>query len=994
MRKLLLLVFFLCGVVSYGVAQQKVVTGTVTSDDDNLPIIGATVQIKGTTVGVTTDLDGKYSINVDEGRTLIFRFAGLKTEEFVVGSGSVIDVVMKVDVLNLDEVIVIAYGVQQREAKTGSVGVVNSDVLQDIPETSIDKMLSGKVAGVVVSQTSGQPGSATDVRIRGTSSINAGSNPLYVIDGVPVMTGDQSYYTNTGNALASLNPNDIESISILKDAAAASIYGSRAANGVILITTKSGKAGKSKINFRTSTGFDKLANDNNFRPMTAEEYLLFTRDAIVNAGKDPDSNAPGNESYYYPMSLLDGPTTDWFKELTRTGKMYKAELTLEGGNETTSHYFSGGYEKSEGVFYGIDYEKFQVRSNVDHKINNWLKMGTRINAAHTMANDVSMQSLYYVNPLFATVMISPLTPLYNEDGTYNLAISENGNSNPRATAEHDDQWEKQNRFIGNLYFDVELLKGLNLRTTNSYELTDGEGRRYWDPKANYGETKGYLQVARTLYTQLTTSNTITYRNLFGPHSVQFIGGQEATKFSRNSYSITSPNVDPEIPFPTTSTGAEDSGGYFETGYTLLSFFGVLTYNYDDRYYAQGSIREDGSSRFGSDTRWGTFWSAGLSWNLHNEAFIEDIDVINQLKVRGSYGISGNFEIGNYEQYGTYGTIEYNGKSGMTPANPANPDLGWETNKEYNFGFDYALFDKFTGSFDYYVRKTEDMLLDYPLSRTSGFPSIRTNIGALQNIGWEFLIDAAVISNRDLKFDLGFNIAHNNSEILDLGKDEQFINANNNRIVHKVGEHLYSFYLYDYAGVNPANGDAMWYTEDGELTNKYSQARRFVAGSPEAKFTGGINSRLQYKGLALDLNLEFKTGNQVMIEENRYANSDGYNLPSNHVSTQLDYWKEPGDIVRNPKPIYNNPTESAGYRSTRWMFDGDYLRVKNITLSYNLPSAVVSKVKLQNVRVYTSAINAYTFHKVDFYDPERGVEGVGFGIYPLTKRLIFGLDISF
>ena len=991
MRRLLLVFFVLCGFLLSASAQQRIVTGTVTSSEDGLPIPGATVQVKGTTLGTVTDINGHYSIQAAEGQILVIRFAGQRTEEVTVGARNTVDLIMQTDFLNLDEVIVVAYGVQKREASTGSVGEVRSSEIQNIPETSIEKMLSGKVAGVQVTATSGQPGASTQIRIRGISSINAGTEPLYVIDGIPVMSGDQSSYTNTGNALASLNPNDVESMTILKDAAASSIYGSRAANGVILITTKSGKSGVAKINFRASYGVEQLANDRGYRPLNAEEYLTFQRTAVINAGGNPDD--PSNAKYYFPMSLLDGPITDWKKELTRMGSIYSAELSAEGGSDKTQHFFSALYNKHEGIVYGSDFTKFSIRSNIDHQLNNKLKLGVRFNGAYSIANDIAMQSMYYVNPLFAMMMIKPFTPLRNEDGTYNLVIPENANSNPRATAEFDDQWEKQYRLNTNAYLEYNIVKGLTAKTTNSIELTDGEGIRYWNPKANYGETLGYLQSSRTKYVLLTTSNTLNFNKEFGSHTVSLVGGQEASKYDYNLYSIISPNVDPAIPFPNTATSDDDDADYFETAYTIMSFFGVANYNFGSKYYLQASLRTDGSSRFGSKNRWGTFWSVGASWNIHNENFMENVNFVNMLKLRGSYGLSGNFNIGNYDQYGLYGAGQYNGNSVMEPTQPANPDLGWENNTEYNVGLDFALFDRITGSFDVYSRKTLDMLLAYPLSRTSGFSSITTNIGSIKNEGFEFMLDGTIISTNKVEWSAGFNIAHNNSTILDLGKDEQFIPANN-RLVHKVGEHLYSFYLYDYAGVNPGNGDAMWYNDAGELTNNYSQARRIIAGSPEPKLNGGINTRLAAYGVSLDVNVEYKWGNLVSIEENRYANSDGYSWPNTGANTQLDYWTTPGQIARNPKPIANNSTSSSGYRSTRWLYDGSYLRLKNITLSYSLPKAVVNKIKMQNLRVYASAVNLYTFHKVDFWDPERGVDGCGFGIYPQTKKIMGGIEVSF
>ena len=991
MKRLLLVFFVLCGFLLSASAQQKTITGTVTSSDDGLPVIGATIQVKGTTTGVATDLNGRYSIQASEGQILVIRFTGLRTQEVPVLTNTTIDVTLQPDLLNLDEVIVVAYGVQKREASTGSVGEVKSAALQNIPETSIEKMLSGKVAGVQVTATSGQPGASTQIRIRGISSINAGTEPLYVVDGVPVMSGDQSYYTNTGNALASLNPNDVESMTILKDAAASSIYGSRAANGVILITTKSGKSGAAKINFRASYGMEQLANDNGYRPLTAEEYLTYQRTAVTNAGGNPDD--PSNVKYYYPMSLLDGTVTDWFKELTRTGNIYSAELSAEGGNDKTKHFFSAVYDRHEGIVHGSDFTKFAFRSNIDHQLSKKLKLSTRVNGAYSIANDIAMQSLYYVNPIFAIIMIKPFTPLYNEDGAYNLNIPENAYSNPRATAEFDDQWEKQYRLSTNISLEYNIFKGLTAKTTNSIEYTDGEGRRYWSPEANYGETMGYLQSSRSKYVLLTTSNTLSYNNEIGSHTFSVVGGQEASKYDNNLFTIISPNVDPAIPFANTATSDDDDGDYFETAYTIMSFFGVANYNFGSKYYLQAGLRTDGSSRFGSKNRWGTFWSVGASWNIHNENFMENVNFINMLKLRGSYGLSGNFNIGNYDQYGLYGSVQYDGSSMMEPTQPANPNLGWENNTEYNAGLDFAIFDRFTGSFDVYSRKTLDMLLDYPLSRTSGFTSITTNIGSVKNEGIEFLIDGAIIRTNNFEWSAGFNIAHNKSTILDLGKDDQFI-PGNTRLVHKVGESLYSFYLYDYAGVNPANGDAMWYNADGNLTNKYSEARRIIAGSPEPKLTGGINTKATYKGISLDVNLEYKYGNLVCITENRYATSDGYSWPNNYGNTQLDYWTTPGQIAKNPKPMANNTSNSSASLSTRWLYDGSYIRIKNLSLSYMLPKTIVSKMKLQNLRVYATAVNLYTFHKVEFWDPERGVEGSGSGIYPMTKKIMAGIEVSF
>ncbi|MEX2372033.1 MAG: TonB-dependent receptor [Bacteroidales bacterium] len=988
MKRFSVLLAFLvfAGTALFGQGQQ--ITGTVTSSDDGSPLPGVTVLVKGTRIGTVTDFSGNYTIAVPEGSDiLVFTFVGMENQEVEIGTSTIINVVMTTDAVRMDEVIVIGYGTSTREANTGSVSVVGDEDLQDIPELSFDKMLAGKVAGVQVTGSSGQPGAATQVRIRGTSSLNAGNEPLYVVDGIPIMEGNQTYFTNTGNALAMINPSDIQSISVLKDAAAASIYGSRAANGVIIITTKSGTTGKSKVNFRASYGVTSLANDNDYGQLNSEQLITLMRDAVRNVGENPDD--PTNGSMYVPWELADGPQTNWLQEVTQLGSINEYQLSVNGGNEKTKHFTSALYSSTDGVFKGVDYKKYQVRSNLDHAVSDKLRMGVNMNAFHSKANDMAMQSLYYVNPVFGGMIINPWTPAYNDDGTFNLNIPENLNTSPLATAAHDDQWEYQNRLQGSAFVEWEPIVGLKFKSTNAVEYTDGEGRRYWSPEADFAGN-ATLQVSRTKYSQMTSSNIASYSKYFNDHNVSLLGGFEATDNSNNSYYIYSPDVDANIPFPNTSTAEKDEGSYGESRYTMASFFGIADYSFASRYFIRASLRTDGSSRFGINNRWATFYSVGVSWNLHREAFIENISAINALKIRASYGVNGNDRIGNYEQWGVYGPVGYNATSGMAPSQPANNDLTWETNTSYNVGLDFGFLRRITGTVDFYNRVTTDMLLDTPLSRTTGFTSLRQNIGSLKNTGIEGLLNVAVVEG-SVNWNLGFNLAANRSEILDLGTEEEFISG---RQIYRVGEKLYSYYLRDYAGVNPVNGRAIWYDEEGALTELYADARRVIAGSPEAKMLGGINTDVSWNGFALNVNLEYKYGSQVLIEEQRYLNSDGYMWGNNQANTSLDYWKEPGDITRNPIPLAGNTTQSNGYYSSRWMFAGDYLRVKNITLSYTLPTSVVSRLNVEQLRIYGSAVNAYTFHNVDFWDPERGVNGQGFGIYPMSKSFVVGLDLTF
>lgn len=993
MKKIALLLTFLAFIAIQVVcAQSKRITGTVTTaDQTTLP--GVSIVVKGTTSGTITDVDGKYSLNVPtDAKTLVYSFIGMQTKNIEIGTSSVIDVVMEADVVSMDEVLIVGYGTSTREANTGSVGVVSKDELADVPEMSFDKILGGKVAGVQVTSTSGQPGSNSQIRIRGISSLTAGNEPLYVVDGVPVMSGDQTYFTNTGNALSMINPNDIESITVLKDAAAASIYGSRAANGVILITTKTGKVGKSTVSAKLSYGVTSLANDNGYGIMTPQQLVTYMRDAVENAGYNPDD--PMNGSFYVPKSLLALPQTNWLKELTRYGNIENAQISVNGGDEKTKHFTSVDYSKMQGVFYGVDFEKFQIRSNVDHNISDKLKIGVKSNLGYIDANDVAMQSLYYANPIFGGMIINPWTPVKNEDGTYNLDIPENAYTNPRATADYDNQWEKQYRGLVVGFVEWKPMKGLAISSNNSADIAIGEGRRYWSKEADYAGT-ATLQVSNSKYAQVTTSNTVSYNTyLMDVHSIRVLFGQEATDHKYNSYYIYSPNVDPAIPYPNTGASSDDQGDYAESRWTMLSFFGNLEYNYKSKYYLKASLRTDGSSKFGENNRWGTFYSIGASWNMQEESFMESLDFLNTLKLRASFGVNGNDNIGTYEHWGLYESREYNGVAGMAPSQPANPDLTWEVNTASNIGVDFGLFDRLTCSFEVYKRITTDMLLDTKVSMTSGFYQISKNVGSLSNKGWEALVNYDILTGGDIEWTIGVNIAHNQSTIIDLGTEQEFIDGGNDRIIHRVGESLYQFYLYDYAGVNPVNGEALWYDADGKITNLYSQARRILAGSPEPKFIGGFNTDISWKGISLSVATEFKLGAEVLVEENRYLNSDGYMWGNNQANTALDYWKQPGDITRNPKPIAKNSTSSNGYRSTRWMYSGDYFRFKNITLSYSLPKKIVSKIKLEDLRVYGSAVNTYTFHNVDFWDPERGIDGTGFGIYPQTKSFVVGLDIKF
>ena len=950
------------------------------------------MQLKGsTTVYAMTDDLGGYSITVPSNGVLVVSFLGYKTVEIPVNGRTNIDVALEFEAEMLEDVVVVAYGTARKEATTGSVATVTGDVIAESPVTSVDKMLSGKMAGVQVTASSGQPGASSQIRIRGISSINAGNDPLWVVDGIPVMTGNYSYFTNTGNSIASINPNDIESITVLKDAAAASIYGSRAANGVILVTTKSGQAGKTRFTARVKFGGSMLANDNGFGVLNGAQLLELKRVSAINAGYNPDDPT---STYYYPNSILNREMTNWLREFTKVGLMQEYEINAQAGTDKGRFYASLSYQKNDGIAYGIDFQKFQARVNSDYQLTKTLSIGTRVNLAYTDQDDTPMQSLYYSNPLWGGLLILPWTPFYDQDGNYNVNISENSNTNPLYTATHDDQWERQYRVYGTAYLQWEPVRGLVIKTNNSVEGTFGEGRRYWAPDP--GASTGTLQTSNTYYLQLTTSNTISYNNTWGDHGFNAMVGQEAMMLTGKSYYAYAPTVDANIPYLNTSVASSDEVSYGESKETLLSFFARAEYDYASRYFVNASVRADGSSLFGANNRWGVFWSASASWNIHNESWMKGTSSwLNMLKLRASYGVNGNNAISAYRAYGVYASTAYNGVTGMLPSQPANENLSWEKNKTWNVGLDFGfLNNRLSGTIEFYDRTTSDMLLNKRVPATSGFTSNFMNIGEIKNTGIEIQLEGEAIRTDDWSWVIGANLAWNKSKVVNLGDNEFLSYSGDSRLRHIVGRQFYTFYLRDYYGVNPSNGEALWVTEDGSLSTDYSKARYYEAGSPEPKLFGGFNTTVSWKGLSLSAFFEYKWGNKVYLLENRYYTSDGNQMGTNQSIYALDYWKQPGDTGVNPRPVAGNTTESYSFGSDRWLEDGSYIRLKDITLSYQLPQSALEKIKLQGLKFYVSGLNLYTFHDVSYWDPERGVDGIGAGIYPMTKTIVGGIEVTF
>ncbi len=979
-------------------AQTVQITGTVTSAQDGTTIPGVSVVVKGTTIGVATDINGRYSLSVPQNATtLVYSFIGLVTQEVQIAGRSVINVALLSDATQLDEFVVVAYGTRTSQSRTGSVAVVRGEDIANTAVSTPERALTGRMAGVQVNSPSGSPGATANIIVRGVGSINAGTSPLWVVDGIPVVTGSASYATNNFNVLASLNPNDIESITVLKDAAAASIYGSRAANGVILVTTKSGRAGKTQINAKMERGFSGAINDNKgFSFMNPADQLDYWRAAATNAGFNPDDPASGGN--YFPRTLLAGPLTNWWDEVFQTGETQEYEVSASGGNEKTTFFTSFNYLDQQGIQINSYLERYTLRANLDHKINDRVRFGLRLSGAKSELSD-RFESLAYGNPFWAAQSIFPWTPAKNEDGTWNWNLPENANSNPVAVGALNERYDLQDKHMATASLQWDIIDGLSFRTNNSIEYLKLTGRDYRHPETPEGGGRaavnvvnGQLYGSNSGYTMMTTSNVMSYVNTFRRvHNVNAIAGLEVQDYNFTSFSMRGFGIGEDIPYFNNAT-AEKEVGYSFTEWGLFSLFANAEYDYDNKYYVQASVRRDGSSRFGENNRFGVFPAFGVSWNMHNENFMGNLDFIDLLKVRGSYGTSGNWLIGNYESKGLYGTRNYNGLSGLAPASLAKPDITWELSTTTNIGVDFNLFHRLEGSIDVYQRKTEEMLLDVPISQTSGFTSLRRNIGSMQNSGLEVMLNGAVIRNQDMRWNVGGNISFNKTEILDLAGLDEIADGFFRR--YRVGGNgLSDYYVFDWAGVNPLNGMGLWYDEDGNISENYLDARRIYRGKADPDFFGGITSDFSWKGFSLNVLFEYMIGHSVKVMERRYVDADGFSFQTQSINS-LDYWKQVGDVVATPKPIAGNSSESNAWGTSRFLERGDYFRFKQMSLSYSLPKSILARFDVERVRLYVNTYNLYTWHDVSYFDPERDAKGGGYALYPNPFTMVFGIDLGF
>ncbi len=1018
MRKFLFLLMAAILAMGQVQAQQRTITGKVTDEKGDV-VPNASVIIKGTSVGTTTLTDGTFSLNVPStARALVVTSVSMGTIEIALTNSNAYNVVLSTTAKNLEEVVVVGYGSQKRTNVTGSIATVKQGVIENKPFTSVDKALQGAVPGLQISSASGAPGASTDVRIRGQGSINASNQPLWVIDGVIATTGDLTSNTTTANILSTLNPDDIESISVLKDASAASIYGSRAANGVILVTTKKGRVGKTTFNFSTEAGSNTIAyKNNNNRAMTTDEYKSVFEESLINAGYATDA-ADADALIIDPVNGFGFPAnwantnTNWYDVVTKSGSQQQYNLSMTGGSEKTQFYVSGGYFKQQGTVIASTFERYNGSISITHKASDRLSITAILNGASTKQSTPNNGGAF-ANPVLVSYFLPPWYAPYNADGSFKYDDPDQqfplngGIFNPVIQAAWNKNTAKQTQVRGSLTGEYRIFQNSNnnLKFTSRFsgEYVDVSEDSYRSPFYGDGYPLGDAFASYRRITDYTWSNFADYRHdINSDLYFDLKAGYEAQLTHNYLLQAGGQGFPQNLELNYLASAATPTTAFtLPSQETTNSIFSTADINFQNKYIISGSFRRDGSSVFGANHRWGNFYSVGGSWNINEEDFIKNISMISLLKLRASYGENGNaLGFGYYTSLPTYSYgANYTGLPGSAPNNVGNEDLTWEKNSITNVGLDFGLFkDRLNGTIEVYNRKTSDLLLAVQLSPTSGSGSQNQNVGAMTNKGIEVSLGGRPIKTKDFTWDISVNFAHNTNKITELYQGHQIPNPAATFQEIAVGHDAQSFYLRQWAGVDPSNGDALWYTDStrSKTQNVYSSAPLVLFGQADPKYFGSVSNTFSYKGFSLSVQFYYNFGNDVYDIWDRYLNSDGRYLGAfNQMSIQLKSWKNPGDVTNVPKIIFGDPSGSWNH-STRYLYNGKYIRLRDAQLSYSLPKSVVSRIRLSALTFYVRGTNLFTFDtdKNLPFDPETGASAQSnFDVF-IPKTITGGVKIGF
>lgn len=997
-----LLFFFVAMILSYSsavFAQNRTISGRVTGADDGLPIPGASVKVKGTSLVTQTKKDGDFSISVPQNATsLIFSYLGYAEQEVKITSSNNLNVKLVTSLNELSEVVISGYGIKQNKRDlTGANAIVSGKDIANIPVQSFDNALSGRAAGVQVTSSSGIPGANVTVNIRGISSITAGNDPLYIVDGVEVISGDKSRAFPTSNALAGINPNDIESINIMKDAAAASIYGAQAANGVVIITTKRGKSGKTQINFNAFGGVSKVIEKAPI--LNTAEFITLSREAVINRygsiALAPAAVQTVLSSFGDPLTA---PTYDWQDAVYRNGALQNYDLSVSGGDEKTKFFISSSYNKQIGQEIGQDFKRGGVRFNIDHKISNKISFETSLNLSSFTQNGTSGGTAF-ASPNRTSMLMPPTNPIYNADGTYNTLLYGGYPNNVVQTAEYNITRANTKKAIGNFTGNYQITSDLKFRSSFSADYSYIAEDNYTDPRTPDGAgVSGRASVANTTFKDFNTDQTLNYNHTFNKHRIGAIGGLSYKQEINEGNNATGTGF-PSYQFKTLQSAATPTvANSFYTTYKQIGYFVRADYAFNDKYLASATVRYDGSSKFGSNKRYGAFPAASVGWRLSKESFLSNVGWINELKLRASYGILGNSRIGNFDSRSLYqGAGDYGGLPGINPT-LGNDNLTWEEAATADAGIDFSLFKgRVSGGVGAFIKKTSQLLLNRNLPITSGFASIATNIGKLENRGIEAELNTTNILAGGFKWETSLNATFLKSKLLELNDGLQSLDN-----TYFIGQELLTYNTSKYAGVNPADGNPMWYDVNGNITYSPVAADRQFLGSQLPKGYGGITNTFSYKGLSLSAFIQYQYGNKINNVDAQFTRRMGSTIDRNQDRSELRRWQKPGDLTDTPKPYYNTGVPAAAqsggityaspYGATgRFIEDGSYLRLKNISLGYTLPSKILTKSGLRSVQVYAQAYNLFTLTKFTGLDPE--VQGATSGIVPQYKNYTVGIQLG-
>ena len=967
MKKNVLLILVLTLFIGSAFSQSVTVTGTVTSAADKQPIPGVTVQVKGTTQGTTTDLDGVYKLQAPADATLLFSYVGMQPLELPVNKRMMINVVMQENKIDLGEVVVVGYSTSSKKLISNSVGVVREDELKYAPMRTIEGVLQGKAAGVTININSGTPGGQNSIKLRGGSSINATNQPLVVVDGMPVITGSFGQIGYSGqeiDALSDINPNDIESITFLKDASATAIYGARASNGVMLITTKKGGYQKTSVTLSSSYGWQTLPAERLPKLMNAAQW---------------------NE---YKGTNVQGVDTDWMKEILQTAPTSNTEFSVSSGNDKTRMFISGNYFIQDGTVKSTRFDRYTGRLNIDHKLLDNLTIGASIMMSYSKNDRVEGDQTLY-GPLPNALSIPAIYPVFNPDGTYN---EDGPYANPVAIIDHTINQAFTNRNNGNIFLEYKFLNGFTFTSkwgADQYLLREHE----YDPiTVAQGLKYNGLGIEGTSYvSNLITNNVLQYmKSIDKTHHFEALAGYSLEKYARrNTYieAIDFPNENFEY---ITSAGTIRAASAYGLERGMNSYFGQFKYNYKYKYIFTLTARADGSSKFGKNNRYGYFPAASVAWRVNEESFMKNAEAVSELKLRASVGMTGNDGIGDFASLGLYGGgFNYGQRPGIAPTQLPNPDLKWETTLQTGFGFDLGLFeDRISLVADLYYNHTRDLLLDRPLPPSTGYTTITSNIGELENKGIELLLNTQNIQS-DFTWNTSINFAANRNKVLSLyeGQPIDDQGRGGNRV--QEGEPTGIFFGYVCLGVDPTTGKLVYedLNNDGEIT---ADDRKKI-GNPNPDFTFGITNSFGFKNFDLSIFLQGVAGNDIFNGTNIYlASGIG---EDNQLAFMADRWKQPGDVTDIPK-------EGDQLKSSRFIENGSFMRIKSVTLGYNFPQQLLKPVKLKTARIYVSGQNLFTFTaytgmdpEVNYYSNDNVVMGTDFFTYPQTRTIMVGINLG-